>query len=57
MSWLFDPVKAQSEGAILVHVPPGASPGTTIRTDASAGPIDVQIPRGAEPYGFLRGRE
>ena len=53
MSWLFDPVKAQSEGAILVHVPPGASPGTTIRTDASTGQIDVQIPRGAEPYGFF----
>ena len=53
MSWLFDPVKAQSEGAILVHVPPGASPGSTIRTDSSTGPLDVQIPRGAEPYGFF----
>ena len=53
MSWLFDPVKAQSEGAILVHVPPGAAPGTTIRTDSSTGPLDVQIPRGAEPYGFF----
>jgi hypothetical protein len=53
MSWLFDPVKAQGEGAILVHVPPGAFPGTTIRTDASTGPLDVQIPRGAEPYGFF----
>ena len=53
MSWLFDPVKAQSEGAILVHVPPGAAPGTTIRTDSSTGPLDVQIPCGAEPYGFF----
>ena len=53
MSWLFDPVKAQSEGAILVHVPPGAAPGTTIRTDSSTGPLDVQIPRGVWPYGYF----
>ena len=55
MSWFLedDQVKAQGEGAILVHVPPGASEGATIRTDASTGPIDVQIPRGAEPYGFF----
>ena len=57
MSWFLedDQVKAQGEGAILVLVPPGAAPGGWIRTDtdASTGPIDVQIPRGVWPYGYF----
>ena len=55
MSWFLEDgqVKAQGEGAILVLVPPGAVPGATIRTDSSTGPLDVQIPRGVNPYGYF----
>ena len=53
MTWPFDNVKEPGEGAILVRVPPGAAPGATIRTDASTGALDVQIPRGMNPYGYF----